>query len=445
MKRILPLLLLLAAALAGRAQYRPVKMVQPLGDLKYATLLVTVSGHARVNIVQDTANFAVFHLTREADTATLPDGLLYARELDVPLSGLHIYVAGFPTLLSAELHLKNKELLVSATEYSMVTLTSANGHDSLTFDAVTLQAEGHSTLAVKPHLHARRVILRAAHFGMVDCFSYTSPLYEEIATENGLVRVLDRNGEWVPAANKGSVVTNLAGLPQRYRPAERIHLSLLGGFLNWGTTMLGGFTEANRIHTAEWLHREAAFARTTWSNWQLEASYDIAALPHFTAGVGVGYERNVFKLEQPADYSGGFNFVTVGTVAGDDGEWESRVTTQYLTLPIHFLYHSDSRHRKGFHAGVALVPGIALQDGRLERHYYAAGGATPDSWSAVDTTWGYIHYNIHDVTPVPIRPKFDLRITLGWSSWSLFLQMTPMTVVTDQRLQPLKVGVKIQL
>jgi hypothetical protein len=119
-------------------------------------------------------------------------------------------------------------------------------------------------------------------------------------------------------------------------------------------------------------------------------------------------------------------------------------------MPIQFTYHADRHHTKGFHAGVAVIPGMATTKGTLTRHFSGYGGKTWDSYSSVtgDTTWGFIRYDAHDEQSVKVNAKVDVRLTVGWANWSVFLQLSTVPVLADERtlgLYPMKLGLKIQL
>ena len=481
MKKTLILIMFAIAGLTAMAQYQPVRVVQPLNVSHYRSLVVNVFGNGRVNVVQDVDDYVVFHLCTADDTATLPDGIMKVWDSDFGYG--NIGITSYPTVLNVELHLKTDNLYITACDYSTVNLTSANNGDSLVYNSLTLQADDHATTMTERHVHAETIKLRASCFGLVRCYSYTSPLHEETHWGNGIIRVGVRNGEYDHnTAKEMTTLGNTRMSMVRYKPIERVHLSLLAGFHNWGTSQLNGLAGTEYVFdyrdVAYWERsawEDAASARTNLGNLQLELSYDIVAREHYTIGLGLGYERNSYSLRHPFvswveaanipvqtskintilfDYTGFTILPEIGVMyRGRDqvpGSWSTRFTTNYLAMPIQFTYHADRRHTKGFHAGVAVVPGMAIAKGTLTRHFSGYGGKTWDGYSYVtgDTTWGFIRYDAHDEQSVKVNAKVDVRLTVGWANWSVFLQLSTMPVLADKRtlgLYPMKLGLKIQL
>ncbi len=481
MKKTLLLIMLAIAGLTAMAQYQPVRMVQPLSVSHYRSLVVNVFGNGRVNVVQDVDDYVVFHLCTADDTATVPDGIMKVWDSDFGYG--NIGITSYPTVLNIELHLKTDNLYITSCDYSTVNLTSANNRDSLVYNSLTLQADDHATVMTERHVHVETIRLRASYFGLVRCYSYTSPLYEETHWGNGIIRVGVRNGDIDHSmAKEMTTLGNTRMLMVRYKPIERVHLSLLAGFHNWGTSQLNGLAGTEYVFdyrdVAYWERNaweDAASARTTLGNLQLELSYDVVAREHYTISLGLGYERNSYRLRHSFvswveatdipvhtsminatlyNYTGFTILPEIGVLyKGRDqvpGSWSTRFTTNYLAMPLQFTYHADRRHTKGFHAGVAVVPGMAISKGTLTRHFSGYGGKTWVSYDPVagDSTWGFKRYDVHDEQSVKVNAKVDVRLTVGWANWSVFLQLATVPVLADERtlgLYPMKLGVRIQL
>lgn len=481
MKRTILLLTLIAAGLGAEAQYQPVRMVERLSVSHYKSLVVSVVGNGRVNVVQDTADYVVFNLCTASDTATLPDGIVKVWDGEYGYGSIGI--ASHPAVLYTELHLKTNNLYLSAYDYSTITLDSPNHRDSLVYDMLVMQADRHSTIHTDRHINCQSIRLSASDFGLVYCYSYTSPVHEEGRLGNGIVRVSRRNGEWDNYFKREfTVVGNTRLATVRYRPIERVRLSLLAGFHNWGNSQLNGLAGTEYVFdyrdVAYWERQaweDGAAARTNLGNLQLELSYDIVARQHYTVGLGLGYEHNSYHLRHPFvswvegvdipvhtnkinttlyNYTGFAILPEIGELHRGakpvPGSWSTRFATDYLTLPVHFVYYADRHHTKGFHAGVAVVPGMALAKGTLTRHYSGFGGRCLASYSAVtgDSTWGYVRYDVHDEQKVKLNAKVDVRLTVGWANWSVFLQLSTVPVIADDRtlpLYPMKLGACVSL
>lgn len=483
LKKIVLMVVALAAWPAA-AQYESVRMVQQLGELPQREVMFSAFGYAKVKVVQDSSNYVVFNLFRIEDTASLPDGLMYVEDSDNDLLRcVRIMVSDFPTVLSVEVHLKTRSLLIDAVDYSTIRLSSANGRDSLVYDNLFLNAQGHGTVEVTNHINAGSIRLYAGQLGMVGCSSYSSPKYSEERVNQGVIRVGARNGKFLSWDKDDWHTFGNAGLAiRRYKPIDRIHISLLGAFHNWGTSSLNGLSGTEYIfdyNTGYYWERnakeDASSVRTALGSVQLELTYDIVAREHFAIGLGLGFEHDVYRFRHPFvsyvegedisvttqrmsttldDYHGFTILPEIGGIRYRrlpvEGSWNSRFITDYLSLPIHFTYYADWRHRKGFHAGVSLLPGMAVATGKLIRHFDAYGGVEEDSYNPTtgDTTWGHVRYDIHDVQEVKLNPKLDLRITLGWANWSVFLQMSTIPLLHNEaalELYPMKLGARIKL
>ena len=439
MKKTLLLIMLAIAGLTAMAQYQPVRMVQPLNVSHYRSLIVNVFGNGRVNVVQDVDDYVVFHLCTADDTATLPDGIMKVWDSDFGYG--NVGITSYPTVLNVELHLKADNLYITACDYSTVNLTSANNRDSLVYNSLTLQADDHATTMTERHVHAETIKLRASYFGLVRCYSYTSPLHEETHWGNGIIRVGVRNGEY--DHNTAMEMTTLGNTRMsmvRYKPIERVHLSLLAGFHNWGTSQLNGLAGTEYVFD----YRDVAY-------WERNAWEDAASARTTPANIPV--QTSIINTIL-FDYTGFTILPEIGVMyRGRDqvpGSWSTRFTTNYLAMPIKFTYHADRRHTKGFHAGVAVIPGMAISKGTLTRHFSGYGGKARSSYDPVtgDTTWGFIRYDAHDEQSVKVNAKVDVRLTVGWANWSVFLQLSTMPVLADKRtlgLYPMKLGLKIQL
>ena len=480
MKKILLITILSIASWPLIAQYQPVMMRQTLELPDYRGLTVASFGNAQVTIVQDTTDYVAFFVTSAADTATLPNGLI--KVFDSNYGYGNIGILSYPTVLFVELHLQKNDLYIAAEDYSSVTLNSANSRDSLQYKRLVLQSSGHSTLKAERHIHSHEIILRAHDFGIVRCSSYTSPKYSEEHWRNGLLVVGSRNGKW-EGIKEGEYRQwgNIYDFTRRYRPIERVHLSVLGGFHNWGTGPLNGLAGTEYVpdyrEVAYWERNaweDAASTKTTLGSIQAELTYDIVARRNYTIGLGLGYERDEYSLRHPFvswvestdipvqtnkintilyHYTGFSILPEIGEITYRRQElghgWNSRFVTNYAILPIYFTYYADQNHKKGFHAGVAVVPGMALSKGKLVRHFNVRGDRVPDSYTPNgDTTWGVMAFDIHDVQELKVNAKVDVRLSVGWGNWSLFLQLSTIPIIADERtldLYPMKMGAIIRL
>jgi hypothetical protein len=57
-------------------------------------------------------------------------------------------------------------------------------------------------------------------------------------------------------------------------------------------------------------------------------------------------------------------------------------------------------------------------------------------------------FDIHDVQELKVNAKVDVRLTVGWGNWSLFLQLSTIPIIADERtldLYPMKMGAIIRL
>lgn len=192
---------------------------------------------------------------------------------------------------------------------------------------------------------------------------------------------------------------------------ERSSFSFHWGFNNWGSSAFAGL-----------MGPQVGFAdiRTSFSSYQLSYSYDILHAEHFNAGIGLGYESDIYKFKSKyIVWSDGHFRVAIPAQTGD---WSSRFVTRYVQLPIHIGW-VDSK--EAFSVRLSAIPAIGYTNKNT--------GLKHKMDNAKDQT------NLGDA----LRPyKLDLRLDVKIYGIGVFMQVSTFSLFKDgyQDLYPIKFG-----
>lgn len=199
-----------------------------------------------------------------------------------------------------------------------------------------------------------------------------------------------------------------------------VDLTFAWGFHNWGTEPLKGFSGVDG---------DAAI-RTSFNHIQLAVNYPLVGTRHFGFYVGLGLEWDKYKFTgNDITFSTATNPYTFAD--GGDPTCSSWLNTRYVIVPLTFrfdLWHDWS-------LTLAALPGIHWSGSHtgLRREYDI------DLEERTDYDQSVNKY---------INPyKLDLRATLSYESFGLYLQVPTMSTLRSscQDLYPIKFGVYLTL
>ena len=429
MKKI-AILILLFAALTAAAQ-EPTKLVQRLDLSSQKYLMIHIGGeYTSVAIYQDTADYVAVSNPLWNDSAQTSQPLFELTQSDI----LHtLWVGGNARSGVIEIHTKRDNLDIYSRLYNHVGINTKAG-DTVRLRSIRLQADDYSMMEIESPLVAEDVMLVAEKHSTIYYHTYQAERYSENTKDYGIIYGGMRNGESL-AKKHHLLEYNTDGykmFEHRYRPAQRLHLSVTAALLSAGRKPLSGFGWTENTYP----DREVAFPdmKTTLGCYQLAVSYDIVCRKHFAFSLGLEYSYNRFKFKDPyvdylhydqenmGDYMLAANdYLTPMEPPYGGGDslqyWSSQLTAKYVAIPIGVTYYADKNHRKGFHVGLELVPCFGINEGNIRRSY-----SQWDEMESSNTTEGFV---INSHQPIYLSTMVDLRLSIGWGAWSVVVQGNP--------------------
>lgn len=209
---------------------------------------------------------------------------------------------------------------------------------------------------------------------------------------------------------------------KHYGFGARSDIDFYWAFNNWGDKQYNGL-----------LGTEGASAiNTSFSSYQLAWNYAIVMVPHWQLKVGLGYESDIYKFQQPEVHllSTGFALPTdpaIGLTAYNASA--TKLVTRYVTLPVTIAYRSRDWGRR-FTCAVAAIPGLTLSGKHSGMKYQLDNNNN----KRVESVSQYMN---------PF--KCDLRLEVGLRKRALFVQVPLMPVFDDviaEKYYPIKLGFK---
>lgn len=446
-------MMFLLAALGGAAQ-EPTKLIQRLDLSSQKYLMIHVGGeYASVAIYQDTEDYVAVRNPLWNDSSLTSQPLFELTQNDF----LHtLWVGGNARAGAIEIHTKRNDLDIYSRLYNHVGVYAAKAHDTVRLRSIRVQTDDYSMVEIGSPLVAEDVQLIAEKHSTIYYHSYAAERYSENTKESGIIYGGMRNGESL-AKRHGLFNYNTDGyklLEYRYRPAQRLHLSLTAALLSAGSKPLSGFGWTENRYVEDYPYPEM---KTTLGCYQLTVSYDIVCRKHFAFGLGLEYSYNRFKYQdpyvdfyynryEPDEFGRPDNNYLVPMEppygGGDSLQyWSSQLTAKYIAIPFGVTYYANQNHRKGFHVGLELVPSFGISDGKLRRRY--------SQWEEIEDgniTNGFV---VNDYYPVTLYTMIDLRLSIGWGAWSFMVQGSPDSANwgfrTPSSVYPFRMGVKVSL
>lgn len=445
----------LLAALGGAAQ-EPTKLIQRLDLSSQKYLMIHVGGeYASVAIYQDTEDYVAVRNPLWNDSAQTSQPLFELTQSDILYT---LWVGGNARAGMIEIHTKRDNLDIYSRLYNHVGIFSAKAGDTVRLRSIRLQADDYSMMEIVAPLVAEDVQLIAEKHSTIYYHTYMAERYSENTKDHGIIYGGMRNGESL--AKKHHLFDyNTDGykmFEHRYRPAQRLHLSVTAALLSAGSKPLSGFGWTENAY------RERVIPypdmKTTLGCYQVTLSYDIVCRKHFAVGLGLEYSYNRFKYKDPyVDFHHFDQDIIDGVILGSadylmpieppygGGDslqyWSSQLTAKYVAIPIGATYYADKNHRKGFHVGLELVPSFAIHEGDLHRRY-----CQWDEIEGSNTTEGFV---INSHQPISLYTTVDLRLYIGWGAWSVMIQGNPDSAnwgfKTPHAVYPFRMGVKVSL
>lgn len=216
-------------------------------------------------------------------------------------------------------------------------------------------------------------------------------------------------------AENATLLKSTEGIPPFI---ERSSFNFYWGFTNWGGTTFGGLMGAND---------GTAAIRTSFSSYQLSYSYYIVNREQFNAGIGLGYESDVYKFKDSYVTWSGSSFQT--STPDVSGDWSTRFVTRYVQVPIHIGWVDK---KELFSVRLSAIPAIGYANNNtgLKHRMKVEGKDHRDQTNLGNE----------------LRPyKLDLRLDIRIRGIGLFMQVATFSMMKDDysSLYPIKFGLVI--
>lgn len=436
MKRLTLIVFLLAATTV--AAQEPQIMIQHLEINPEKALGISVTGeYTTVYIIQDTTDYVAIINPYWSDTSQISQPI-FKYQADQVRMWDNLIVAGYGAFTLIEIHLRTEKLFIHNRLYNRVVLRSSKGYGhKLKYKYLHLQTDDYSMVDIESPIEAEDIRMIAEKNSIIYYDTYTADNYSENTKDNAIIYGGIRNGE--SQANKHNLLTYKTDgykpfepKRMRYRPAQRIHLRLSTALLNGGRTATSGLGWKEETYPES--HIAYPSMKTTLGSHQVELGYDVICRKHFAIGIGVGYSYSHYRFKDPyvgyivSDWNEYTHqadniYLTPRNPPYGGGDslnnWSTHITTNYITFPISLTYYADRKHHKGFHVSVAVVPGFGLGQGKLNSRY-CQWDENPETNSATGMIINDKHLNYGEIG---LFSTVDYRITVGWSRWSVMLQL----------------------
>lgn len=390
--------------------------VQPIDA---AVHKVNADNRCTVTIVADTVDYVM--VKPEADFAS---DSTFAHLIRI--SQHQISFSDEAMFYSIEVHLSTDRLDLYAEENSTIVYKSNIG-DTVRLQSFSAYATDLSEITVLPFVKVENTIkLHYDDLAQIIHNGYSAGF--DIIQNNSYHTAVDYYAKQDNTSKSETTKLNR----YRYSFDERSHFSFLWGWNNWGSSPLNGLLSVPG----------GSELKTTFTSYQLNATFAFIARKHCEMSIGIGYEsdkynfRNAFVQIEDGDF----------VVSANPGNWINDVITRYVNIPVQFTYFSEADHDDAFGIGLAIVPGFGIA-AKTKGYFVPDPNQSPDAHVSEQT----LHINRY-LNPV----KCDVRVSFFFSGLSFFIQPSLLPVFNNgfidsgrdlwkRELIPFKMGFSIGL
>lgn len=385
---------------------------------------VNADNNCTVTIVADTSDFVM--VTPNMMKAGGSDADSMVAHL-IRVAQQQISFSDEAMLYDIEVHLASDRLELYAKDNAEI-IFKGSGGDTLLLQSFSAYATDIAKIKIQPFLKvASSIKLHYDDMGEIDHNGYSGGLdiiYDNSCRSDAV--------DCYSFQNNGPKQKGKDGGSYYYSNGDRTRLSFLWGWNNWGTSPLNGMLSVPG----------ASELKTTFTSYQIYASYAFIARKHCEMSIGLGYESDKYNFKNALVQIKDGDFVTIDS----PGNWINNFITRYVNVPIQLTYFSQADHDDCFGIGVAIVPGICVAT--KTKGFYVPD---PDQLSDAHITEQSLHFNSY-LNPV----KCDVRIIFSFNDISFFIQPSLMPVFNNgfidserelwkRELFPFKIGFAIGL
>ena len=409
-------------------------------------LWVQFEGYCNVTIVPDTVEYLEFvdpvrgvldykrirtsYSGRKNDNLTLSaDPGVGAMRLHLIMHGLnHVYVKEYANVTMAVPDSVSR-IIMMTKDYSQLTIVPNGGEvDTLRVQSIDLCSKHYSNISMNVPCVADNAKFTATEYSKIHV-AYCGG-ENMIASEDMFSKVTVDHYNVFHTEMTGPYFGDVSQPTHRIRHDD-FRIDYLWGFTNWGTTPWNAFSTMYDDYDIS----------TTFSSYQLEATYFPYINQTFSVGIGLGYESDVYKFRNGkvslacSDVDG----TVVGTFVStqdDSHVWRSRLVARYVTMPITLQFSPDRQH-PSFFLGLTLVPGLNFNNRKT--------GLTQVGENIQETI---ITHDPIGMAGFMQSFKFDVRLSLAWTRYLYgFVQLPTMPLFDgmDKKIYPVKLGFVISL
>ena len=423
---------------------------------------VSISGYANVSIVDDT----VAYLTSDRTfigagvdklftyAISSKDGLIINAKPGAGNLVIHLVQRGKLDIVTEDYSAVTMSrcgdlslLNIRTSDYSQVSVMPTSEKDTLRAGVIELCAEDFSKIAVEvpcagdilrmksedyatlhvSYFRGATLFESVSDFAKLTIDSYDGVLnYEYSDAEEFAERVRAKVDRKVDKLR----IPNLSHLPSTGLKGESskkntnkpgFHLSFAWAFNNWGDAPLSGLNGMSDPYSLG----------TTFSSYQLALIATPLNYEHWTLGIGVGYESDIYRFV-------GDTYMSIGETSNPEvstfyhkelgnARWASRLVARYVTMPVSVMWKPTRK----FGIALAAIPGLNYTSSNTGLKH--KGKSYTDNAKMTD---------VEDASRIMNPYKLDARLTLVFTNIGVFMQVPTMPVLKnmDREVYPIKFG-----
>lgn len=423
---------------------------------------VSISGYANVSIVDDT----VAYLTSDRTfigagvdklftyAISSKDGLIINAKPGAGNLVIHLVQRGKLDIVTEDYSAVTMSrcgdlslLNIRTSDYSQVSVMPTSEKDTLRAGVIELCAEDFSKIAVEVPCAGDILRMKSEDYATLHVSYFRGAnLFESVSdfakltidSYDGVLNYEYSDAEEFAEQVRAKVdrkvdklrIPNLSHLPSTGLKGESskkntnkpgFHLSFAWAFNNWGDAPLSGLNGMSDPYSLG----------TTFSSYQLALIATPLNYEHWTLGIGVGYESDIYRFA-------GDTYMSIGETGNPDvstfyhkelgnARWASRLVARYVTMPVSVMWKPTRK----FGIALAAIPGLNYTSSNTGLKH--KGKSYTDNAKMTD---------VEDASRIMNPYKLDARLTLVFTNIGVFMQVPTMPVLKnmDREVYPIKFG-----
>lgn len=423
---------------------------------------VSISGYANVSIVDDT----VAYLTSDRTfigagvdklftyAISSKDGLIINAKPGAGNLVIHLVQRGKLDIVTEDYSAVTMSrcgdlslLNIRTSDYSQVSVMPTSEKDTLRAGVIELCAEDFSKIAVEVPCAGDILRMKSEDYATLHVSYFRGAnLFESVSdfakltidSYDGVLNYEYSDAEEFAEQVRAKVdrkvdklrIPNLSHLPSTGLKGESskkntnkpgFHLSFAWAFNNWGDAPLSGLNGMSDPYSLG----------TTFSSYQLALIATPLNYEHWTLGIGVGYESDIYRFA-------GDTYMSIGETGKPEvstfyhkelgnARWASRLVARYVTMPVSVMWKPTRK----FGIALAAIPGLNYTSSNTGLKH--KGKSYTDNAKMTD---------VEDASRIMNPYKLDARLTLVFTNIGVFMQVPTMPVLKnmDREVYPIKFG-----